>query len=194
MGVGHSSEQATAAHWDGKGLPPDLLAALTEAYLSGQLRYGATRIVVVGDDRVLKFARGEHGRRTNLSEKAVWDEAQSMDWRRQRLCPVLGVTADGSVLTMAKAQPLPPDSNPKDLGDWWGCRPNDQGCPAEHKREDWGTLDGRMVCVDYGLRAQSEDVQAAIAELLASFEADNANSRAFTVEATAVAGKAPTAY
>ena len=135
--------------WDGTGLPPDLQDALAEEFHAERLRYGASRIVMIAGGRAFKFARGEYGRRCNLGEKKIWDICQMHEKRRRHLCPVLDVSADGSVLIMPAVGPVPAGWDSKELGDWWDYRPPGPRYPAEAKRDDFGLLEDQIVCIDY---------------------------------------------
>ena len=119
-----------------------------------RIERGTTRFVAIAGPVAVKFARGEAGRRCNLHEAKLWALNQHHPSRSRHLCPVLWCSADGDVLIMAAADPLPPDApHPYDTVDeWWSYDPSKGDIdtfPGEPKAADWGMLDGRLVLVDY---------------------------------------------
>ena len=113
---------------------------------------GTTRVVVVCGSVAVKFPRGERGKRCNKDEGQVWEQNRSHPARGRWLCPVLWHDPNGHVLIMRAAAPLPAGAQPIDqlACDWRDYQGGgDTQCPCEHKPEDWGILDGLMVCVDY---------------------------------------------
>jgi hypothetical protein len=119
--------------------------------------HGTTRATLVVADRIaIKFAKGEAGRRANLYERDVY--ARVNERRRAMLCPVLACHPDGAVLLMSAARILTEAESwalryRDQYPDWDYASGDDETAPFEYKGADWGWLDGRLVAVDYAVKA-----------------------------------------
>lgn len=93
-------------------------------------------------DLVVKVERNSADMRTfcNVQEQLNWDQNQYHEKVAKWLAPCRYLSKDGLVLLQVRCEPLPasykvPDKLPAFLTDI--------------KRENFGLLDGRLVCVDY---------------------------------------------
>jgi hypothetical protein len=73
------------------------------------------------------------------------------------LCPVVWCSLTGAVLVQRAARPLTAAEHvalreSRGFPDW-DYVPPDEDCPFEHKRSDWGWIDGRLVALDYSAPA-----------------------------------------
>ena len=130
-----------------------------------RLKFGVTRAVIVTQGLAIKLARTELGRDCNRYEHEVWASSGRKPIRRSHLCPVLWCSAGGEVLVMLAAEPISDDQLAQMEAHsfcWWDGEPRDPGAPFEGKREDWGSLNGTVVAVDYANLAQVEAVSAAL--------------------------------
>ena len=128
------------------------LARLFATTFGVRCHHGKTRAVAVVDGIALKVALDDRGLRCNRFEQHAWTMFGQHETRGPRLCPVPWSDPRGRVLAMPAASPL---SGPqfrtmrRSAQNWWGydfCGPTS---PWEHKPQDWGVLDGRIVAVDY---------------------------------------------
>lgn len=76
----------------------------------------------------------------NVMEWEVYDYLSGTEWAKYLARPVF-IGSYGSVLLMQKTQPLNDSQLPRLLPDWI----------SDRKRENFGWLDGRVVCHDYGV-------------------------------------------
>jgi hypothetical protein len=86
----------------------------------------------------------------NFREQAFWDEHQDYPRVAEWLAPCEFLSPDGRVLLQRRVDPLPagyamPEQLPHFLPD--------------HKRENYGLLDGRFVCVDYSMVVTSPSLR-----------------------------------
>jgi hypothetical protein len=110
-------------------------------------------VVWVLGSLAFKIAIGERGRRCNRYEADLFRD--SNDDRRAMLCPVIWCDPIGLVLIAQAARSLTDaeysylmenDAFP----DWDYIPSRDRdGHPFEFKQSDWGSLNGRVVAVDY---------------------------------------------
>lgn len=105
-------------------------------------RIRADLVVKVEDDHGRVFA--------NVMESKFWSDhqfyAKVADW----LAPIEFMSPDGRVLLQQRCDPVPdsyelPDKLPAFL--------------ADHKRENFGLLKGRLVCLDYALTIPSPSLR-----------------------------------
>jgi hypothetical protein len=113
---------------------------------------GTTRIVLCVGPIAFKIARDNRGARCNCFEADLYRASDAR--RRAMLCPPLWCSANGAVLVMRRAEPIPENEfyEIRDTGrlpDWDYRGPGDVESPFEWKPSDWGWLDGRIVAVDY---------------------------------------------
>lgn len=89
---------------------------------------------------VIKIAR-EDGKYQNMAEYETWitaKDSKNAKW----LAPVHYVADNGSVLIMARTSPVSEtDRMPRRVPSFL----------TDLKRDNWGWLDGRLVCHDYGI-------------------------------------------
>lgn len=107
---------------------------------------------------VIKIAT--HELSSNVVEAKVWYEAQGLnsdlqivkDW----LAPVKFISPDSRVLVMRRTQPIEMKDLPKKLPSFvnWDVKP-----------ENFGMLDGRLVCHDYGCFYQWIDFDTKMSKL-----------------------------
>lgn len=117
-------------------------------------------VVVIGRF-AFKFARNARGRASNLYEAKLYRDANAT--RRALLCPVLWVSRNGLVQIMKAASPLTQMMSPDkymEAVDVWDFTPGEDSCPFEPKASDWGSLEGRMVALDYSTPAWEADEPA----------------------------------
>ncbi len=91
---------------------------------------------------VVKVESAESRRFANVFEHAFWSDNQYNKRVAEWLAPVHSISPDGRVLLQRRADPVPlgydlPDKLP--------------GFLTDHKRENFGLLDGRLVSVDYAI-------------------------------------------
>lgn len=112
-------------------------------------RRGATRVVILTRRWAIKipsFVEWRlflHGLLANMQER-VWNQASFPE-----LCPIAFSIPGGWLVVMQRAQPLT-EEEWEDFDVEGFCNQEDYLVPAEHKRDSFGKLDGRIVAVDYG--------------------------------------------
>lgn len=99
-------------------------------------------------DLVVKVESDDSRFFANVREELFWsdhrDHAPSAKW----LAPVEFLSPDGRLLLMKRCDPLPLDYRlPQQLPSFLD----------DHKRDNFGLLDGRLVCVDYGITRPNLD-------------------------------------
>jgi len=87
---------------------------------------------------VVKVAHSESGRRANLKEYLIWDIAECSRHARW-LAPVRACSTDGSFLVMDYAHPASRKDFPRRVPAFL----------SDLQYDNFGILDGRLVCVDY---------------------------------------------
>lgn len=111
-------------------------------------RVYSTPLQFEGKDVVIKVETGDMANSQNIEEIRVWEELVGTRWEGW-LAPIFKHSRDGRVLIMQKTQPVImatlPDRVPRFFTD---C-----------KRTNFGTIEGRTVCHDYGLNSLSVDGQ-----------------------------------
>ena len=116
------------------------------------IRFGNTRTVVTFGPWAFKLGRGRVGVRCNRHEACLFRRVKLH--RRSMLCPVLWCSWPAIVLVMRRAEtPVSQDQVDERIANAWSewdyLGDQDDGCPFEWKRSDWGVLDGKLVAVDY---------------------------------------------
>jgi hypothetical protein len=113
---------------------------------------GVYRRVILTSKWAIKFPRLKNlfsGARCNRWESEIW-----LKWRPkfgwEHLCPVRFCDPFGIILIMDKAtQPVTFDEivlvNDRDYDNYYPA------VDLEYKPENWGIVEGKMVCVDYGI-------------------------------------------
>ncbi len=131
-------------------------ATLVDAFdmLCGkELGRGISRIVFecrLRDDLVVKVEDAHSRYFANVIESKFWSDNQFASAIASWLAPIKFMSPDGRILLQRRCQPLPknfalPAKLPIFLTDL--------------KRENFGLLDGRLVCMDYALTIASPSVR-----------------------------------
>lgn len=94
------------------------------------------------DSRVVKFETTA-GSFCNVYEHEVWNEVKDDKELRKWFAPVLDISANGIVLVQMRTEPVRKRELPKMVPAFF----------SDLKTENWGWLDGRYVCHDYGNNA-----------------------------------------
>lgn len=114
-----------------------------------EIKRGATRLVILAWQWAIKipsFAEWRlflHGLLANMQER-LWGQTGFPE-----LCPVVFSIPGGWLVVMRRTQPLT-DEDWEDFDTESFCNQEDYRVPAEHKRNSFGKLDGRIVAIDYG--------------------------------------------
>ncbi len=91
---------------------------------------------------VVKWQRGTQGSFQNVNEWTIWNAIKEWEWGAKFLAPCKMISPVGSWLLMKKTEPLPKDFVlPTILPEFL----------TDFKPENFGLLDGNLVCRDYGL-------------------------------------------
>lgn len=108
-------------------------------------RHGHSRDVILFGSWAIKIPKTAYGWKgfvkgllCNMNEVTWWRLTEE-----RRLCPVRFSLPGGLLLVMDRAEPL---SEAGDYSGFYGFH----GLPVEKKVESFGTLDGRVVAIDYG--------------------------------------------
>lgn len=118
------------------------------------IKRGVTRIVFVFKNKVYKIPNCtyslEHflkGWIANIHEKKTWEVFNSPGIEdktvRDKICPILKSYLKGFIIVMPRCTPLKPEDFPDEspfIDVPWG----------DHKMDNYGMLNGKMVCLDYG--------------------------------------------
>jgi hypothetical protein len=114
------------------------------ALVGAEIGEGAYRTVyALDDERVLKLElRGESF--SNAHEWTLWSDVKDTKWAKW-FAPCLKIDEYGAALVMRRTAPLTDDQ--------WASLRRVPNFMADMKRENWGWLDGRPVCHDYGNHA-----------------------------------------
>lgn len=111
------------------------------------IKYGTTRIVLLIGNYAFKFPNIVEwrlflcGLLGNLQEKVWWERMPN-----DMMCPVLFTFVGGFFSIMRRAEPLSMDEFTSiDYKDYVNF-----GIPVENKLDSFGTIDGRIIAVDYG--------------------------------------------
>lgn len=126
---------------DPRDMPLRVKDCVLQAVLGKKLGEGCFRKVYALDDtRVVKIET--EGRAfCNSHEWSLWLEVQGTKWEKW-FAPCLEIDAFGTALIQARTQPMSPEQ--------WASFPRLPNFFADLKQENWGMLEGRPVCHDYG--------------------------------------------
>jgi len=115
------------------------------------ITHGITRIVILTDKYAIKFPKPcvwRHflrGLLCSMEERLIWEIACIEDSLladcKEHLCPVVWCSWGGWIIVMRKCEPAPDDWKKIDL--------LDKLC-GDHKIDNYGVLDGKLVMFDYG--------------------------------------------
>jgi hypothetical protein len=124
-------------------------------------RAGATRAVVLFGPWAFKLARGKRGVQCNRHEADLFLRNKAKAHRRSMLCCVLWCSWPAVVLIMRRAATPITGAQLQALkaaawSKWDYLGPGDDECPFEWKLDDWGTLNGRLIAVDYAATARDQ--------------------------------------
>ncbi|MBX3490901.1 hypothetical protein [Parvibaculum sp.] len=75
----------------------------------------------------------------NVREWQTWDALKDTKYAKW-LAPCVLIGHSGNVLIQKRTQPIPAGKEPKRLPEWL----------TDHKRDNYGLYEGRIVCHDYG--------------------------------------------
>lgn len=101
-------------------------------------------------DLVVKVENADYRYFANVMEMKFWNDHEHYGKVAKWLAPCTHLSPDGRVLLQKRADPLPkdyvmPDSMPVFLTDF--------------KRENYGLLDGRLVCLDYAMTIPNPNIR-----------------------------------
>lgn len=113
-------------------------------------RDGVTREVLLVGSWAVKLPKLTYGWRLFLQGLlANMQERQFAAAKWPELCPVIWGLPGGWLLVMRRAEPMT-DAEWTKFDPERFCDRRDYRVPAEHKRDSFGKLNGRIVVVDYG--------------------------------------------
>lgn len=127
---------------DIQGFGGDVLRELAAFMLGDKLGRGMSRSVFNHPHDPTKVIKVENSASNfqNVKEWELWQEVRYMKGIARWLAPCHYISYSGTFLVMEKTADLSPKQIPKKL-------------PAfltDHKAENFGTINGRVVCRDYG--------------------------------------------
>jgi hypothetical protein len=102
----------------------------------GDGQFRRTFVLKTDESRVIKIETGS-GSFENVAEWDIWNSVRKSKWA-QWFAPVYHISPWGSCLIQARCQPL--KDRPKLVPDFF----------CDLKDVNWGTLNGKIVCFDYG--------------------------------------------
>lgn len=106
----------------------------------GEGAYRAVYGCAYDDSLVVKFEIPSKSF-SNAAEWRIWEDVRDHKKTRKWLAPCINISNCGSILIQKRTQPLPKDYElTKKIPDWL----------CDVKRSNWGLLDGKLVCHDYG--------------------------------------------
>lgn len=120
---------------------PRVKDCVLDALVGDFLGRGTYRTVyAIGDDRVLKI---EDRSRSfcNIDEWTIWREVEGTKWEKW-FAPCHHIDSFGTALIQKRTKPLTDRQ--------WKSLKQVPDFMADIKRDNWGWLDGRPVCHDYG--------------------------------------------
>lgn len=127
--------------FDLSGLGPNMRWQLLRMVLGEELGQGMGRVVFdcgINPRYVVKIENGI-GSHQNVMEWELWESLKETSYARW-LAPCERISIDGGFLLQRKTEPLPEKMRPKRLPAWL----------CDLKPENFGLLEGRVVCHDYG--------------------------------------------
>lgn len=126
-------------------LPTSVTLDLVSSLCGKKLGSGMSREVFTwtpNDNLVLKLEVNPSGHFQNVMEWNTWralQETKHCGW----LAPCVWISDCGTALLMHRTQPIREGEEPMELPAWL----------QDHKRANYGTLLGKVVCHDYGTNA-----------------------------------------
>lgn len=117
------------------------LQEINNVFLGEHIGEGAYRNVYsckVRDDIVIKKEK-QSGNFANIMEWKVWYEVIGTPFEKW-FAPCINISIDGDVLLQKKVQPLRDSELPEKIPHFF----------SDIKKENFGLLDGKFVCCDYG--------------------------------------------
>ena len=126
-------------------LPADLLTIVC----GDKLGWGHGRHVYIfkpDPSLVIKFEYEERSFQ-NVLEWTVWDRIKEAPSVARWFCPIVDVSAGGTILLQKRTTPCEDKKLPKMVPAYF----------TDLKRGNWGLLDGRVVCHDYGTTLLMEE-------------------------------------
>ncbi|MEX2126942.1 MAG: hypothetical protein WD871_01695 [Xanthobacteraceae bacterium] len=138
-----------------KHFPTTVARDLFGLVAGARLSFGISREVFAYklDERlVIKFERGAYAFQ-NVVEWETWERVEDSPALKRWLAPCTAISPCGRVLVQRRTWPVPPHVKmPKRV----------PALLADLKRDNWGYLDGRIVCHDYGFtRVTGVDLEPA---------------------------------
>lgn len=94
------------------------------------------------ENHVIKLDVNDEQQFHNVAEWQMW-MAWRNTWLGQWMAPCHFITNDGHCLVQSRCRPLTRDELPKRVPDCFAI--------ADCKRDQWGMLGDRVVCLDYGI-------------------------------------------
>ena len=119
-------------------------------FVGDKLGDGSAREVFelqLDDTKVVKIEQG-NGSFQNVVEWEIWCRYKDNPRVAKWLCPCHYISASGSMLIMSKAANLRDEEIPKRVPKFL----------LDHKKDNFGMLDGKVVCRDYGLLNLTPDL------------------------------------
>lgn len=107
-----------------------------------RLGYGISRNVFVytpDPTKVIKIEY-EEGKYQNVIEHMIWDEIQHHKILHKWFAPVHHISESGRILIQSRTEPVRVEDIPKKVPHFL----------TDHKLENFGMLNGQLVCHDYG--------------------------------------------
>ena len=117
-------------------------------FLGDRLGFGVARQVYALHGQTALVAKIETTAQSfqNITEWQLWHEVQFTPWARW-FAPCRRISPCGIVLIQERTRPLPPGELPKELPDFF----------TDLKPENFGLIDGQVVCHDYALHLASSN-------------------------------------
>jgi len=120
------------------------------------ITHGITRLVILTDKYAIKIPKPRvwnhflRGLLASMEERLIWeiacidDKVNNHLWDcKEHLCPVVWCSWGGWILVMKRAEELDPDEH------WEKIQVLEKLC-GDHKRDNYGKIDGKLVMFDYG--------------------------------------------
>lgn len=129
---------------DPRDYSPRLKDCILAAVLGEQLGRGCFRTVFALDEERVAKVEADGDSFSNAHEWAVWREVEGTKWEKW-FAPCFSIDAFGVVLIQARTTPVSPAQ--------WKRLKEVPNFMADLKAENFGMLNGRIVCHDYGNHA-----------------------------------------
>lgn len=120
-------------------LAPSILRDLASFVCADSLGSGLSRLVFVYRPNPKWVIKIEEKGFQNVLEQYVWSRVSETEFK-QWFAPIIDVSPLGTVILMERTRPARPEEYPEKVPAFF----------TDLKRTNWGFLDGRMVCHDYG--------------------------------------------